>query len=120
MKRKMLIGKIHRATVTEAALDYMGSLSVDKELLEAAGFLPYEMVQVYNISNGERFETYLIEAEPGSREVCLNGAAARKGTVGDRVILAVYGLCDEEEARAIKPRVVLVDEKNRIVSGPPA
>jgi len=117
MKRKMLIGKIHRATVTEAALEYMGSLSVDQELLEAAGFLPYELVQVYNISNGERFETYLIEAEPGSGEVCLNGAAARKGMVGDRIILAVYGLCEEAEARTVKPRIVLVDEKNRIVSG---
>jgi len=112
----MLLGKIHRATITEADLHYEGSVSVDRDLLEAAGFLTYEQVQIYNVNNGERFETYFIEAEPGSGKVCLNGAAARRGSPGDLIIMAAYGWCDEVEAREIEPRVVLVDQNNRIVN----
>lgn len=115
MLRNMLVGKIHRATITEANLNYVGSLTVDKDLLDAAGFLPNELVQIYNISNGERFETYLLEAEAGSGVVCLNGAAARKGEEGDLIIMVVFTLCDLEEAKNIKPNVVLVDGENRIL-----
>lgn len=113
MKRQMFLGKIHRATVTEADLHYEGSLSVDKDLMEAAGLLPYELVQVYNINNGQRFETYLIEAEAGSGRICLNGAAARLGERGDLLIIVAFGWCDMKEAESIQPRVVLVDKYNR-------
>lgn len=115
MLRRMAIGKIHRATITEADLNYEGSISVDKDLIEAAGLLPYEQVHIYNISNGERFETYLIEAEAGSGRICLNGAAARKGALGDLIILVAYGWCEEAEARAVKPKLILVDRDNRPV-----
>ncbi len=110
----MFRAKIHRAVVTEANLHYEGSLSVDETLMDAAGFLPYEQVQVANIENGERFETYLIPAPAGSGMIGLNGAAARKGNVGDRLIIMGYAVMEEEEARQHKPIVVLVDEHNRI------
>ncbi len=110
----MFRAKIHRAVVTEANLHYEGSLSVDETLMDAAGFLPYEQVQVANIENGERFETYLIPAPAGSGMIGLNGAAARKGNVGDRLIIMGYAVMEEEEARQHKPIVVLVDEQNRI------
>ena len=116
MQRMMLKAKIHRATITQADLNYEGSLTVDKDLMDAAVLLPFEVIHVYNISNGERFETYLVEGEPGSGVVCLNGAAARKGAKGDLVILANYAVYEEEEARAIKPKLVFVDENNRIVT----
>jgi len=115
MLRQMCKSKIHRARVTEANVDYIGSLTVDLELLEASGILPYEKIQVVNVTNGERLETYAIEGERGSGVVCLNGAAAHKGRAGDIVIVIAYGLCDEAEARALQPRVVFVDEHNRIV-----
>ncbi len=114
MRRLMFRAKIHRAVVTEANLHYEGSLSVDETLMDAAGFLPYEQVQVANIENGERFETYLIPAPAGSGMIGLNGAAARKGNVGDRLIIMGYAVMEEEEARQHKPIVVLVDEQNRI------
>lgn len=114
MRRLMFRAKIHRAVVTEANLHYEGSLSVDETLMDAAGFLPYEQVQVANIENGERFETYLIPAPAGSGMIGLNGAAARKGNVGDRLIIMGYAVMEEEEARQHKPIVVLVDEHNRI------
>jgi len=115
MLREMCKSKIHRARVTEANVDYIGSLTVDSDLLEASGILPYEKIQVVNVSNGERLETYAIAGERGSGVICLNGAAAHKGRVGDIVIVVAYGLCDEAEARALQPRIVFVDEANRIV-----
>lgn len=116
MFRMMLAGKIHRATVTETHLDYEGSLSVDAELLEAAGMAPYEQVQVYNVSTGDRFETYLIEGPRHSGVITLNGAAARKGQRGDTLIIAAYRLVPEEQVPHHRPRVVFVDEKNARVS----
>ena len=112
MFRKMLAGKIHRATVTETHLDYAGSLTVDADLMEAAGMVPYEQVQVYNASTGDRLETYLIEGPRHSGVVALNGAAARKGQTGDTLIIASYRLVPEDQVPPHTPRVVLVDEKN--------
>ncbi|MGE5311352.1 MAG: aspartate 1-decarboxylase [Nitrospirota bacterium] len=113
MQRILLKAKIHRATVTAACLDYEGSLSIDRILLDLADIAPYEQVEVYNVTNGERFDTYAIAAPEGSGEICLNGAAARKGQRGDLLIIATYALLDEVEARRHQPRVVLVDGKNR-------
>jgi aspartate 1-decarboxylase len=111
----MLKSKIHRAVLTDANLNYVGSITIDRDLLEAADILPYEKVQVVNNNNGARFETYVIEGEPGSGQVCLNGAAARLGQPGDILIILSYVQVEEEKAREHKPRVVFVDEKNRIV-----
>jgi aspartate 1-decarboxylase len=111
----MLKSKIHRAVVTDANLAYEGSLTVDRELMEAADLLPFEQVMVYNISTGERFETYVIEGERGSGHICLNGAAARKGARGDLVIVASYGGFTPEEIRHGASRLVWVDQDNRIV-----
>ncbi len=114
MQREVLRGKIHRATVTEANLDYEGSLTVDAELMEAAGLAPYEKIGVYNVSNGNRFSTYLIEGPRQSGVICVNGAAARLASAGDRIIITGYGLATEAELKAHSPRVVLVDERNRV------
>lgn len=111
----MFKSKIHRATVTQAELHYEGSLTVDEDLLEAAGMLEYEKVAVVNITNGERLETYLIKGERGSKQICLNGAAARKGAPGDRIIIITYATMSEEEAKQHKPTIVLVNEHNDIV-----
>ena len=119
MRRYMLKSKIHRATVTEADLNYQGSLTIDQNLLKQANILPYEMVKVYNINNGERFETYAIEGEPGSGRICLNGAAARKGHRGDLIIITTFVELDEQEVAGHKPIIVHVDERNRTV-GPKA
>lgn len=108
----MLKGKLHRLTVTEADLYYEGSITIDVELLEAAKILPYEKVQVVNVNNGSRLETYTIPAEPGSRTVCLNGPAARLNAPGDEVIVIAYTTLSAEEAESHRPRVVLVDENN--------
>lgn len=116
MTRFMFKSKIHRAVVTQAELYYEGSLTVDSDLLDAADLLEYERVSVVNVNNGERFETYLIAGERGSGVVCLNGAAARRGAVGDEVIIITYAAMSDEEARAHKPTVVLVDKRNAIVS----
>lgn len=110
----LLKSKIHRAVITDAALHYEGSLTVDADLLEAAGMLPYEKVHVVNINNGSRLETYLIEGERGSGQICLNGAAARLGHAGDLVIIIAYALMSEQEAQTHCPKVILVDEKNKI------
>ena len=115
MRRIMFKSKIHRATVTGADLNYEGSITIDSELLRAADILPYEKVDIYNISNGERFSTYVIPGEPGSGEVCLNGAAARKVQKGDLVIIVSYCELSEDEIENFSPTVVLVDEKNRPV-----
>ena len=116
MTRFMFKSKIHRAVITQADLYYEGSLTVDEDLLEAADLLEYEKVSVVNVNNGERFETYLIPGERGSGVICLNGAAARKGAVGDEVIIISYASMSEEEARTYRPTVVHVDKRNRIVS----
>ena len=115
MQITMFKSKIHRATVTQAELHYEGSLTVDEELLEAAGMLEYEKVAVVNITNGERLETYLIRGERGSKEICLNGAAARKGAPGDRIIIITYASMTPEEAKLHKPTIVLVNEHNTII-----
>ena len=109
----MLKGKIHRATVTQAELSYVGSITVDEELLRAAGILEYEKVQIVDVDNGSRFETYTIAGEPGSGVICLNGAAARCVSVGDRIILMSYADMTPEEAKEHKPSVVFVDDNNR-------
>jgi aspartate 1-decarboxylase len=111
----MFHAKIHRARVTEANLHYVGSVTVDQELLEAAGILPYEQVDIYDITNGARLTTYALPGERGSGEIKINGAAAHLVRPGDLVILVAYGVFEEEEARSLKPTVVLVDERNRIL-----
>jgi aspartate 1-decarboxylase len=116
MNRVMFKSKLHRARITHADLYYEGSLTIDEALMKAANLLPYEKVSVVNINNGERFETYVIPGKNGSRDVGLNGAAARKGQVGDEVIIISYTTVSDEEARAIRPTVVLLDKDNNIVS----
>ena len=111
----MLRSKIHRATLTGTELDYEGSIAVDRTLMDAAGLLPGEQVHVLNLSNAERLITYVIEAPAGSGTMMLNGPAARLGTIGDKVIVLAYGAASDEEARQMKPTVVHVDEKNRLV-----
>lgn len=113
MLYNMFHGKIHRATVTEANLEYMGSITIDEELLELAGILPGERVQVVNNNNGSRLETYTIAGKRGSGVICLNGAAARKAQVGDTIIIIAYAMMDKQEATALIPNVVMVDEDNR-------
>ncbi|MGN8833689.1 aspartate 1-decarboxylase [Selenomonas montiformis] len=110
----MLKGKIHCATVTEANLSYMGSITIDADLMDQAGILPNERVQVVDNNNGARLETYTIPGPRGSGVICLNGAAARCAQVGDVVIIMAYALFSEEEARSYRPTVVLVDESNRV------
>lgn len=114
MNLTMLKGKIHRAVVKQAELNYVGSITVDTDLLEAAGILEYEMVQIVDIENGNRFETYTIAGEAGSGMICLNGAAARQVAVGDHIILMSYAQMTPEEAKEHKPKVVFVDEQNHI------
>lgn len=108
--------KIHRATVTEANLNYIGSITIDEDLMEAANIIEGERVQIVNNNNGERLETYVIAGERGSGSICLNGAAARKVHVGDLVIIIAYGLMDFEEAKTFEPSVVFPDANNRIVN----
>lgn len=114
MNLTMLKGKIHRAVVRQAELNYVGSITVDTYLLDAAGILEYELVQIVDIENGNRFETYTIAGEPGSGMICLNGAAARQVAVGDHIILMSYAQMTPEEAKEHKPKVVFVDEQNQI------
>ena len=113
MFRKMCKSKIHRATVTEANLHYIGSITIDEELLELADLLPNEQVQVLDINNGNRFDTYVFKGERGSGVICLNGAAARLVHKGDLLIIISYGYFTDEEARKLQPKVIHVDEKNR-------
>lgn len=113
----MLLGKVHRATVTDANINYEGSLTLDPDLREAAGMLLYEQIQVLDIDNGARLTTYLIEGDRGSGQVIINGAAARLVAPGDKVIIVAYAEMDEAEARAHQPRVVLVDADNRPITG---
>ncbi len=114
MLKTMLKCKIHRATVTEAVLHYEGSITIDRALMDAAGLVEYEQVHIYNIDNGNRFSTYVIEGEAGSGVVCLNGAAARQANKGDLIIIANYATYDEKELAEFRPTMVYVDAKNRI------
>jgi aspartate 1-decarboxylase len=110
----MLRSKIHRATVTDACLEYEGSLTVDETLLEAAGILPYEAVVISNLHNGERFTTYVIPGARDSGTITLNGPTARKGAVGDQIIIFCYEFYNEDEIKRHIPRIIKVDEKNRM------
>lgn len=111
----MLKGKIHRATVVQAELDYVGSITVDEALLEASGIHEYELVQIVDINNGNRFETYTIAGKRDSGLICLNGAAARQVQVHDKIIIMAYAMMTEEEVKEYSPNVVFVDDKNHIV-----
>ena len=113
MFRHMLRSKIHRATVTGADLDYEGSVTIDQDLLDLADIVPYEAVDIWNVTNGERFSTYALAGQRGSGVVCINGAAAHKASVGDLVIIACFGTMDEKEARRWAPHLVFVDRQNR-------
>jgi len=114
MTLEMFKSKIHRATVTMAELYYEGSITVDKDLMKAADILPFEKVQVVNVNNGARLETYTLEGEAGSGVICLNGPAARLGAAGDEVIIITYAQMSREEAEKYKPKIVLVDKKNKV------
>lgn len=111
---QILKSKVHRATITEANVDYVGSLTMDEDLMDAANMIEHEKIQVVNVNNGERIETYLIKGKRGSGVICLNGPAARKGVVGDIVIIISYALMDFEEAKTWHPTVIFPNEKNYI------
>lgn len=115
MLRCMLKAKIHLATVTESNLEYEGSITIDEDVLNETGILPYELVMVSNLNNGERFETYAIPGERGSGKICLNGPTARKGIVGDRVIIFCYGYFEDSAIKDFRPRIVRLDSGNRPV-----
>lgn len=114
MLRTALIAKIHRATVRETKLDYMGSVTIDMDLLDEAGIVPHEQIEVYNMSNGSRFTTYAIEGKRGSGIIGINGAAARLAYPGDKVIIATYGLFEESELAKHKPKILILDGDNKI------
>lgn len=118
--RTMLKSKIHRATVTQADLHYVGSITIDRDLMEAADILPYEQVHVLDVDNGSRLETYAIEGERGAGEICINGAAARLISPGDIVLILCYQALPEEEARRVAPKIIHVDRANRVVELEPA
>ncbi len=115
MERKMLKSKIHRATVTGADLHYEGSITIDKDLMEASDIIPYEAVAIWNVTNGNRFETYAIEGERGSGVICINGAAARLVAPKDLVIIASFVGMENEEAKQYEPKLVFVDDQNRML-----
>ena len=114
MQIEMLYSKIHRATVTDANLNYIGSITIDEELLKESNLRVGQKVEILNINNGERFSTYIIKGEPGAGEICLNGAAARKVQVGDKVIIVAYATYSENELQEYEPIVVMVDDNNKI------
>lgn len=116
MTLEMLKSKIHRATVTQAELNYVGSITIDESLMEAAGIIEYEKVQIADVDNGARFETYVIAGETGSGIICLNGAAARMVSTGDKVIIMSYAQIQPQEVKENPPKVVFVDENNQITS----
>jgi aspartate 1-decarboxylase len=115
MQLTLLKCKIHRACVTHAELDYEGSCAIDRDLLELSGILPYEQIHIYNLGNGERFTTYAIEAEAGSRIISVNGAAAHKAQPGDRIIICAYAVLDQAELEGFEPALVYTDEHNRVM-----
>jgi len=114
MLQTLLKAKLHRACVTHAELDYEGSCAIDENLLEAAGIHEYEQIQIYNIANGERFVTYAIRAEAGSRIISVNGAAAHKASPGDRIIICTYATLNQQELLTFKPTLVYLDEQNNV------
>lgn len=114
MLTQMLKAKLHSGAVTQAELHYDGSCAIDEDLIEAAGMREFESIDIYNVNNGERFTTYIIKGERGSKMISMNGAAARKVQVGDRVIMATYGQFDEEELKTFEPTLVYLDEQNNI------
>ncbi|MBU1727367.1 MAG: aspartate 1-decarboxylase [Candidatus Omnitrophica bacterium] len=114
MQRIILKSKIHRARVTEANLYYKGSITIDSKLMKAADIIEYEKVEVFNLNNGHRLETYAIEGRPGSGVICLNGPAARGACAGDEIIIVTYANVDDKEAKSVKPKIVNVNERNRI------
>jgi aspartate 1-decarboxylase len=114
MQRVMLRAKLHRVTVTEADLEYEGSCGIDEDLLDASDMREFERIELYNINNGERFSTYIIKATRGSGAISLNGAAARKAHVGDLLIICTYGPMSESDAKTFVPKIILVDDKNKI------
>jgi aspartate 1-decarboxylase len=114
MFKTMMKSKIHRAKVTESNLDYEGSITIDETLMEAAEIIPYEQVQIYNVTNGERFTTYAIKGEKNSGVICINGAAAHKARKGDIIIIATYAMYDDKELAVFKPKKVYADDLNRI------
>ena len=116
MQRQILHGKIHRATVTDARVDYEGSITIDAALLAAADILPGEKVLIANLTNGSRIESYALEGRPGAGGICLNGGAAQHGKKGDKVIIMTFAVLSDEQIRGHKPRIVLVNERNEIVS----
>jgi aspartate 1-decarboxylase len=116
MLRCILRAKIHIATVTDSNLSYEGSITIDERILEKAEILPYEQVMISNFNNGERFETYVIPAKRGSGEVCLNGPTARKGIIGDKIVIFCYGFIEEKKMKRFKPKIIILDEKNKILS----
>ena len=115
MLNEFLYAKIHRATVTEANLDYIGSITIDKKLIDAVGIKQNQKVEILNINNGERFSTYVIEGKENSGIICLNGAAARKAQVNDKVIIVAYALLNEHEQQNFTPKIAHVDENNRLI-----
>lgn len=115
MLLEFLSSKIHRATVTDANLNYVGSITIDEELMDAAKIKEWQKVEILNINNGERFQTYVIKGRAGSKEICLNGAAARKAQKGDKVIIVSYGYFEPAEADGFKPAIVLLDDDNNII-----
>ena len=117
MQLRLLKGKIHRATVTGADLNYEGSIEIDSSLMEAAGIVPFEQVDIWNLTNGERFSTYALGAPKGSGTIGLNGAAARKVQVGDEIIIAAFASMSEKQAAHWKPHVIFVDQRNRLKVG---
>ncbi|TAN38214.1 MAG: aspartate 1-decarboxylase [Nitrospirae bacterium] len=114
MLRCMLRTKIHMATVTESNLAYEGSITIDEDILKAAGILPFEQVMISNMNNGERFETYVITGKKGSGEICLNGPTARKGVVGDKVIIFCYSYLEDGRAQTLTPTIIKLDSQNRM------
>jgi len=115
MFKQILLAKLHRATVTLCDINYNGSISIDEDLLDASGMQEFERVEIFNINNGARFSTYIIKAPRGSREIGINGAAARLAQIGDKVIIVNYGLMDEKEASAHSPKIVVLNENNQII-----
>ena len=114
MQIEVLKSKIHRATITEADLNYIGSIAIDEDLIEAANLIENEKVHIYNITNGERLETYVIRGERGSRIISINGAAARKAAVGDKIIIISYAIMDFEKAKSFKPTILFPDDNNKL------
>ncbi|RDU57347.1 aspartate 1-decarboxylase [Helicobacter sp. MIT 99-5507] len=116
MKIEMLYSKIHNATITDANLSYKGSITIDKALLKKSKLFVGQKVDIANINNGERFSTYIIEGEENSKTICLNGAAARKVQVGDKIIIMAYATCDIDKAESFKPTIIILDENNNITT----